>query len=513
MFREFKGVVTQADRTAIPEDCFYRLDNLQPIGHANIHTVPYHSVVGSSAIVGTPYWQQYATLLGNDYCYVFCTNGNIWQVNIAVGVNSYTLINPATPLSGSGSRMDQWNSGTVSSAQTILFSDSTGIYTWDGATFAKLAASAPQSGTEIAVYAGRLWVFQNRLIIVSAAGDFSAATGWGAASTIVYLTDPQLRGPVTRAVSASGYLYIFGKSSINVISDVYVPTGSTAPVFTNTNIQALIGTDQPSSVFVVDRNVYFANQYGAHILQGVTVERLSKDIDGTWQYLDFTVPIFGGVALVNNILCAGFLVKQKNDPFFGTRLAIWIVMDKKWWCAVPFYFPTAATMCWGMSGGRPALITASAASGLNDVFGYPAYNASAPNVAAPASAFATALWSMGDPLSNKEVIEAGIELTNIIGNQALSYSLKLDTQLASTAFTSSGSIGFVSWINNALQTVSWINNALQTVLWFNGTYALLVGDSLGGYAHYVGISGSAPVNAVYQLNMVAMDYELRQRWT
>ena len=64
IFKDFKGINTKADRTAIPNDCFYRLDNLIPIGHANIHTVEAPGSVGvgpAAKIVGTPYWEQYAT--------------------------------------------------------------------------------------------------------------------------------------------------------------------------------------------------------------------------------------------------------------------------------------------------------------------------------------------------------------------------------------------------------------------------------------------------------------------
>jgi hypothetical protein len=39
-FREFKGVYTRSDRTAMPEDNFYDLENLMPVGSANMHIVP-----------------------------------------------------------------------------------------------------------------------------------------------------------------------------------------------------------------------------------------------------------------------------------------------------------------------------------------------------------------------------------------------------------------------------------------------------------------------------------------
>lgn len=516
VFRDFKGVVTKADRTAIPDDSFFRLDNLQPIGAANIHTVPENSVVGASSITGTPYWIQYANLNGTDYAYVFCTNGNIWQVNVTPGSNSYTLINPVTPLSGSGSRMDQWNGGAIDTGQAILFIDSTGYYSWDGATFSlQTGSGAPSNGTEIAVYGGRVWVFQSRSIVVSNAGAYKAGSSAfsGAGSIVIFLTDPQLRGNVTRAISANGYLYYFGKSSIFVISDVYVPNGATSPVYTNTNVHPLIGSDQPGSVFVIDRDVYFANRYGAHVIKGVTVSRISEDIDGSWQYLDTSFSIFGGVAVVNNILTAGFMVKSKNDPFYGTQQCMWMYAGGKWWRSIPTYFPNALCMCWGMAVGRVAMFTAYTSVGVRDVFGLSDYNPSLSANSAPASAFATALWSLDDAIAFKEVLMCGVEITNVFSPTGGVFSLSLDTPVSSVAFNSGTSTGSVQWMNNASTIVSWQNNTLATVTWYNGTYALQAGDSGGGFFRYVGVSGRASANSVYQLNTIAFDYEYRNRWT
>jgi hypothetical protein len=38
-FRQFKGVFTQSARNAIPDGTFWHLENLQPIGDANLHSI------------------------------------------------------------------------------------------------------------------------------------------------------------------------------------------------------------------------------------------------------------------------------------------------------------------------------------------------------------------------------------------------------------------------------------------------------------------------------------------
>jgi hypothetical protein len=506
-FREWKGVNTQSARVSIPQDYWYDLENLIPIGNANLHTVPNISAELIDYAADPIYWAQFATLNYIDYMFLFSSTGKVFQYNIVAGTS--VQINGGAILSGGGTRMDQWKNSA------ILFIDSTGYYSWDGTNFVLISGvGVPSSGTDIAVFQGRVWIAQGRVITLSGPDDYTAPSFLvinGAAT--VNLTDPQLRGAVTRMMSANGYLYIGGRSSWNIISDVYIPTNSTTgasaapptPVFTNVNIQANIGCDQPASIFLYGRDVLFANRYGAQVMGGVNVERLSQDIDGTWQYLDFTQQISGGCAVIQNILCACFLIKRAfaadevegGDQDLDDGVAVACYFNNKWFFA---NYGALTFIAQGMVNNAPALF---------GLLGNKLYQLFADYTTAPPSQWSTALWGMEDSLADKQVIRAGYEV--VVENFVGTFSASIDTPNNEQPFSSTSNIGSVLWSNSGGGVVAWQNNALATVLWYSGQYLLYSGDTPAGYAKYVGITGYSS-GAVYQLSSVFMDYKLRARY-
>ena len=493
-FREWKGVYTKNSRVAIPPDAFYDLTNLIPIGAANLHSVADLSASLVDYSTDSIYWIEYANINSTDYLIAFATNGKVFAYNIAA--NTSAQINVGKLLSGSNSRMDQWKS------QYILFYDTTGYYSWDGTTFTgPITGGIIPGGTpvnpDIAVFSNRVWLYSDRALYVSAINsttDFTLANG----AITQILTDPQLRGQATRLFSASGYLYILGKSSIFVISDVYIPASASppAPVFSVLNVQANIGCDQPGSVFVYNRDLCFANTYGLWRLSGVTAEKLSDDIDGTFQWIDSTFAMSGGAPKVQNILQASFLIKQSNDPTFGTRTIVANYFDKKWWFA---NYGSLTFVAGAIKSNQPVMF------GLKNNQLYQLYSNTA---SSQASRWMTPLWPMEDSLADKEVFRAGFEMTvTTSGTVAVS----LDTPNTSAQFYTQAA-GLTSWVNNMGTIVQWKNSLSAIVSWFSGSYLLYVGDSLGGYGKYVGLTGNVSAGAVYELNSNMMDYTLRKRW-
>ena len=109
-FQEFKGVYTKASRNAIPQDHFYDLQNLMPIGAANLHTVPGPTLI--QTVTGdTIYFSVFATLQSVDYLYLMGTSGKIYQYNI--NTPALTTINPSTLMGGTQTRMDQWKNSQI----------------------------------------------------------------------------------------------------------------------------------------------------------------------------------------------------------------------------------------------------------------------------------------------------------------------------------------------------------------------------------------------------------------
>ena len=196
-FRKWKGVFTQSNRNAIPGDRFYHLENIQPIGDANCHSVPNISAALVDYGANIIYWSQYVNILGVDYLINFATNKNVYAYNLAGGS---ALISSAA-LSGAGSKVAQWKN-------TIALSiDSTGLYSWDGTTFAKITgAGVPTAGTDIAVFSGRVWVVQGRVLYFSGVDDYTAAS-WTVANGAGFInfTDSTIRSTVFRLWVQNGY--------------------------------------------------------------------------------------------------------------------------------------------------------------------------------------------------------------------------------------------------------------------------------------------------------------------
>jgi hypothetical protein len=505
IFREFKGVYTRATRTAIPDEYFYNLENIIPIGDENAHVVPNISASLLDYAGDSIYWSQGVNLNGTEYLVNFATNGKVFFFNIGAGTSAQ--VNVGNLLSGSGSQCDQWKN-TI-----ILFIDSTGYYSYDGTTFAKITgAGVPTAGNSLAVYANRVWIVNARVLTVSALDDYTAAafTAANGAAT-VNLTDPQIRSTVQRLKAQNGYLYLLSPTAINAISDVYVPTGASPPTpqFSNQNIQALIGTDQPASVFPYDRNMMFASRYGVHNLFGVSAPKVSGDIDGTWQYLDFSQAISGGQVVVQNILCGAFLLKRASDPVFGsnTVVALWYQRSE-----LNQLGASAATDIWWFANyGALTFIVSGIKNNIPALFGFignKLYQLFGDTSTAPTVSIMTKLWPMEDEIARKECIVAGLEAFFYLYGSAL--TLSLDTENQSTALVVPSIAGGL-WINAIGTQGQWVNNGAVLGGWNAPSTYLLPADAKGGFGHHVGLKLTS-VGYSYELHLMALDYKLRDRW-
>lgn len=496
VFQQWKGVFTQNSRVSIPADNFYNLSNLQPIGAANLHTINGISTQLVDYGIDLIYWSVYVNLLGTNYLINFASDGKVFAYNIDAQTSAQ--INIGLPLSGLGSRATQWKNSQV------LIIDSTGYYHWDGTTFAQITGTGvPTAGNDIAVYSGRVWIFNARLLVVSAADDYTAAAFLATNGAIaINLTDPTLRGVVTRAIAANGYLYFTGASSVNVISNVYIPAGASppAPLLTNTNIQSLLGSDQAGSFFVIgDRDLFFANSYGVHRLRGVSADRVSADIDGTWQYRDTTLPVSGGGVLSNNILNAAVLLKTTAnpiDPVFATPQTILAMFsDEKWWF---------------VNYGALTLVTGALVANVPALFGFignKLFQLFQSTTSSPVFSASTALWALDDPIANKQAIRAGVEMT--ITTLFSKITISVDTPQSSSPLTQYAPFTPVQWINASGAVVTWLNVSALPVEWFSGGFLLVWGDG-EGYSRYLGLTVTGQGQG--QLSGFFMDYKVRNRW-
>lgn len=505
--RQFLGVNTRASRTAIPDGYFYNLENVIPIGDQNMPVVPNISGLLFDYTTDLIYRSQPLNLAGTEYLINFATDGKVFLYNI--GAQTSAQINVGNLLSGSNSQAVQW-SNTV-----VLFIDSSGYYSYDGTTFVhQTGTGVPTTGVAIGVYENRVWIVNGRLLLCSGVNDYTAPSWTVANGAATFsLTDPTLRSAVQRVLAANGYLYIFSSTGITAVSNVYVPSGLSPPTPSATiaNLQALIGTDQPYSIFPYDRNVQFASRYGLHNLIGVDAPKFSADIDGTWKYVDFTQAITGGQCVVNNILCSAFLVKRLNDPTFGsnTILVMWFSRDST---NANTGVNETTDIFWFGNFGALTLITTGFVNGVPALFGFignKLFQLFADPTTAPNTAVWTKLYPMEDELARKQMMQLGVFADfNQLGG---SFQLFADSSTGSVNSNINTNVLTGLWINAAGVTGQWINATAVLGGWVGVSPALLTAVAPGMYDHYIGLR-LVTSGYNYVLHLLAMDYKLGDRW-
>ena len=128
--KQFKGLNTKANRTAIEEDEFSWIENAQPVGYANIKIVPTYSQVSNSSNVAVTWTNTVSQLASvniglNDYIIAFLTDGSAQYFNIQTAVTGNVAV--AGTFSNAGISYSQWYNDRM-----LILDPSKGLSSWDG---------------------------------------------------------------------------------------------------------------------------------------------------------------------------------------------------------------------------------------------------------------------------------------------------------------------------------------------------------------------------------------------
>jgi hypothetical protein len=123
--KQFKGVNTKANRTAIGDDEFYWLENAMPIGYGNIKITPTYSNVGSVTFSNTVTFYCSANIGLVDYLVAFEADGSAEYVRLDTNVRG--AIASAGTFSASGVNISQWKNDRI-----LIGDPAKGYFTWDG---------------------------------------------------------------------------------------------------------------------------------------------------------------------------------------------------------------------------------------------------------------------------------------------------------------------------------------------------------------------------------------------
>jgi hypothetical protein len=185
--KQFKGLNTKADRTAIEETEFSWIENVQPIGYANLKIVPTYSNV-SNATGNTITWSNTVTTLASvnlglyDYVVGFEGNGAAEYYNIQT--KAFGNVAPAGTFSNSGVTYSQYNNTNM-----LILDPSKGLFSWD-------------SNNTVAIGA------------IGSIGLTSAGSGYTTAPTVVISGPDQAGGTQANATAT----LVSGGSTVGFVS-------------------------------------------------------------------------------------------------------------------------------------------------------------------------------------------------------------------------------------------------------------------------------------------------------
>jgi len=354
-----------------------------------------------------------------------------------------------------------------------------------------------QNGSSIATFSGRAWIADGRTVYYSAADTYNDFVS--VSSGFITITDSTLRTDISQIVAANNFLYLFGEDSINVFSDVRINSITGETLFTNTNVSASIGSSFKFSIFPYFRSILFMNRYGMYALVGATSSKISDEIDGLFEDIDFTQPITAGQVLINNILCAAWTFTY-NDA--GTPRKIQAVFfDRKWFITSQGNNITRTVsavqdgniLLYGTTGNNLIKFYQNSTSGID-------------------WEIVSALWPMGDPIRDKQALKVGVEATFGTGFANMEVYIDSESQ-QSPAILFQNSI---SWTNNSNNVIPWINTSGTQIGWISisvpgGNSYYLYRYDARMYGKYLGLTLTGDTTP-FTINGFQLEHELRARF-
>jgi hypothetical protein len=380
---DWKGLNQQSSRSSIDDQEEWWNENFFAIGPGNLRTCwghgpsIYNAPSGTTILriffgfIGypTPQFAAPGPQYGGRLGWMFLSDGNVDQVDLDQGIVTRIgqIWEPIAP--------QYWASAVVwrprffgsvaGQVGGVLFGSPAGLYAWDGSTLSSPGDPAPDWLTDaqeqaspggpftmpvglpgiyaMEVYQSRLFVAGKDVISFSApsnGADFSTADGGG---SIGYFGNKLTYSYMDLAASA-GYLYCFGDSSTDLISNITLTGSGTvqSPYVTNFNYQNIdpqVGQGYPRPVgrfgnFLVMVNgapftgadtTQLKHRGGIYVMEGAQARPIGNKVTNLFNTADTTVfcPTVAAATMF------GFRVILLNarmtDPFGITRslLLMW----------------------------------------------------------------------------------------------------------------------------------------------------------------------------------------------
>ena len=210
------------------------------------------------------------------------------------------------------------------------------------------------TGNSIETFQQQVWVMNPKQVDPTPTGGVFQASEPGSISQFAIPigilgidTQSVLRAQYTGIKQCNGYLYPFGDSSIDIISNVKTSGNPavTSYIYQNTNPQ--VGTSFRDSVIGVERSIVFANTKGIFSIDGGSVRRVSDKINNLFIKAQFgagaIVPT-SSIAHIFGIRVYSLLITI-TDPFTNSPRNVMMCFDgQEWFIATQDYNGTALNL-------------------------------------------------------------------------------------------------------------------------------------------------------------------------
>jgi hypothetical protein len=569
--KDFVGINTKANRTAIKEEEFAWLENAMPIGSANVRVVPAPSTVAGVTFAANVVYATYGNLGVTNYYIAFLSNGSAVQVKVSDGTT--TTIGAASTFSTSGVQASQWNNTLI-----IIIDPSNGYFQWNGTNLVKVGSlsfalsgtgTGYTSATSVTVGAPNqtggaqavisIGITGGAITSVSAYGTgLTPGTGYTSVPTVTLgspgsgqtITASLISQPGTAIASFAGRVWIANGRTLyytaaNTNND-FISTSAGNIVFNDStligNITQLVSANNFLYVFGTDSinvisDVRVSTSTGATLL---TNTNISASVGTDLSYA--MMPYFRSIVFMNRYgvyALVGSTTSKLSDALDGVfpyidftkNVSAGQVLVYNILCAA-FNFYVNSSFPYGSGGGRwvqavyfdkkwfftsqnaVTFVTSIPVSGSAVLFtttGTDLQQTYQSSTAAISSYIQPALYGMGNIIRDKVALKFGVEaiLPSALGNNM---TVTVDSENATSPSVTLNNFQYVSWINNSGSVVSWNNASSQTVYWGNATigyYLYRYDAEMWGKYISLTITSSSPN---WTMTGIQFETELRARF-
>jgi len=566
--KDFIGINTKANRTAIKEEEFAWLENAMPIGHANVRVVPAPTTIGSVTFASAVVYSTYGNLGTTNYYIAFLADGSAKQVNIST--NAVTTIGAAATFSTSGVQSSQWNNTLI-----IIIDPSKGYFQWDGTNLVKVGSlffalsgtgTGYTSATTVTVGAPNqtggtqavisLGITSGAITSISAYGTgLTPGTGYTSVPSVTLgspgsgqtITASLISQPGTCIASFAGRVWIangrtlyytaagtnndfISTSAGNIIFNDSTLIGNITQLVSANNFLYIFGTD---SINVIS-DVRINSSTGATLY---TNTNISASVGTDLPYA--MMPYFRSIVFMNRYgvyALVGSTTSKLSDALDGVfpyidftkTISAGQVLVYNILCAA-FNFYVNSSFPYGSGGSRwvqavyfdkkwfftfqnavtfIASIPVSGSAVLFTTTGTDLQKTYQNSTAAINSYIQPALYGMGNIIRDKTALKFGVEaiLSSALGNNM---TVTVDSENAVSPSINLNNFTYVTWLNNSGSVVSWNNAFSQTVYWGNATtgyYLYRYDAQMWGKYISLTITSSSP-----NWTMTGIQFETEQR--